>query len=99
MDLMQDDLSKVAQAVSLGRRTVRVIQANIAFALAVKTLFLILVLTGYTSLVFSDSRGYRSDVVGHCQRATTAQERAFNLTNIAECVCLTPSINPLVGLS
>jgi len=33
--LMQDDLSKVAEAVQLGRRTVRIIQANIAFALGV----------------------------------------------------------------
>ena len=33
MALMQDDLSKVAEAIQLGRRTVRIIQANIAFAL------------------------------------------------------------------
>lgn len=48
--LMKDDLSKVAEAVILGRRTVRVIQANIVFALAVKALFLILAFTGHTSL-------------------------------------------------
>ena len=34
----------------LGRRDVRVIQANIAFALGVKALFHALALTGYTSL-------------------------------------------------
>ncbi len=50
MALMQDDLSKVAEAIELGRRTVRVIQANIAFALAVKALFLVLALSGHTSL-------------------------------------------------
>ena len=48
--LMKDDLSKVAEAVELGRRTMRVIQANIAFALAVKAVFLVLALLGYTSL-------------------------------------------------
>jgi len=48
--LMQDDLSKVAEAVQLGRRTVRVIQGNIIFALGVKAVFLILALLGHTSL-------------------------------------------------
>lgn len=48
--LMQDDLSKVAEAILLGRRTARVIKANIAFALGVKALFLVLALSGHTSL-------------------------------------------------
>ena len=48
--LMQDDLSKVAEAVALGRRTVRIIQTNIAFALIVKAVFLLLALTGHASL-------------------------------------------------
>lgn len=48
--LMQDDLSKVAETVALGRRTVRIIQTNIAFALVVKAAFLILALSGHTSL-------------------------------------------------
>ena len=48
--LMQDDLSKVAETVALGRRTVRIIQTNIAFALIVKAAFLILALSGHTSL-------------------------------------------------
>ena len=38
--LMQDDLSKVAEAVRLGKRTVRVIQLNIGFSIGVKLLFL-----------------------------------------------------------
>jgi len=50
MALMQDDLSQVAEAIRTGRRTVRVIQANIAFALGVKAIFLALALTGHTSL-------------------------------------------------
>ena len=48
--LMKDDLSKVAEAVELGRRTMRVIQVNIAFALLVKAAFLVLAFTGRTSL-------------------------------------------------
>jgi Cd2+/Zn2+-exporting ATPase len=48
--LMKDDLAKIAETIVLGRRTVRVIQANIGFALAVKALFLVLALFGYTSL-------------------------------------------------
>ncbi|MEO7298049.1 MAG: cation-translocating P-type ATPase [Verrucomicrobiota bacterium] len=48
--LMQDDLSQVAETIALGRRTVRIIQANIIFALTVKALFLGLALFGYTSL-------------------------------------------------
>jgi Cd2+/Zn2+-exporting ATPase len=50
MALMQDDLSQVAEAIRMGHRTVRVIQANIAFALGVKAVFLALALTGHTSL-------------------------------------------------
>ncbi len=48
--LMKDDLSKVAETLRLGRRTLRIIQFNIAFALAIKALFLILAVFGYTSL-------------------------------------------------
>jgi len=50
MALMQDDLSKVAEAIVLGRRTVRIIQFNIAFALALKALFLVLAILGHASL-------------------------------------------------
>ena len=48
--LMQDDLSKVAEAVQLGRRTGRIIRGNIIFALGVKAVFLVLALLGHTSL-------------------------------------------------
>ena len=50
MALMQDDLSKVAEAITLGRRTVAIIQFNIAFALALKAIFLVLALLGHASL-------------------------------------------------
>jgi Cd2+/Zn2+-exporting ATPase len=50
MALMQDDLSKVAEAIVLGRRTVRIIQFNIVFALALKAVFLVLALLGHTNL-------------------------------------------------
>lgn len=56
--LMNDDLSKVAETVLLGRRTVHIIKANIGFSLLVKAVFLILALTGYTSLwlaIFADA--------------------------------------------
>ncbi|MDB6172507.1 MAG: heavy metal translocating P-type ATPase [Chthoniobacteraceae bacterium] len=48
--LMQDDLSKVAEAIQLGRRTVGIIKFNIGFALALKALFLLLALAGHASL-------------------------------------------------
>ncbi len=48
--LMQDDLSKVAEAIRFGRQTVQVIKINIAVALGVKAIFLILALLGHTSL-------------------------------------------------
>ncbi len=48
--LMHDDLGKVAEAVRLGRRTMRIIRANIVFALALKAVFLLLALTGYATL-------------------------------------------------
>jgi Cd2+/Zn2+-exporting ATPase len=48
--LMKDDLSKIAETIQLGRRTLRIIHFNIAFALAIKAVFLILALFGYTTL-------------------------------------------------
>lgn len=48
--LMQDDLSKVADTILLGRRTVRMIQTNIGFALGVKAIFLALAVTGHATL-------------------------------------------------
>lgn len=50
MALMKDDLTRVAEAIELGRRTVRIIQFNVSFALAVKAIFLALAFVGYASL-------------------------------------------------
>jgi Cd2+/Zn2+-exporting ATPase len=48
--LMKDDLTKVAEAVTLGRRAVGIIRFNVTFALAVKALFLILAFLGVAGL-------------------------------------------------
>jgi Cd2+/Zn2+-exporting ATPase len=48
--LMKDDLAAIAQAVTLGRRTLRTIQVNIGFAVIVKVVFLTLALAGRGSL-------------------------------------------------
>ena len=50
MALMNDDLRKLADAIAVGRRTVRIIQFNVGFAIAVKAVFLILAFTGHSSL-------------------------------------------------
>ncbi len=50
MALMKDDLTKVADAVNLGRRTLRIIQFNVAFALVIKAVFLLLAFTGHAGL-------------------------------------------------
>jgi Cd2+/Zn2+-exporting ATPase len=48
--LMTDDLAKIADTIRLGRRTLGIIRFNIAFALALKALFLALTLTGHANL-------------------------------------------------
>lgn len=48
--LMQDDLEKVAETIKLGRRTLGIIRFNIAFALGIKAIFLILAIMGMASL-------------------------------------------------
>lgn len=48
--LMTDDLKQIATAILVGRRTLRVIQFNIAFALLTKALFLVLSLLGHSNL-------------------------------------------------
>ncbi len=55
--LMTDDLGKLAYFVRLGRKTVAVIKENIAFAIAVKAIFVALTFAGYANLwlaVFAD---------------------------------------------
>jgi Cd2+/Zn2+-exporting ATPase len=48
--LMKDDLTKVAETVILGRRTLRIIRFNVTFALAIKAVFLILAFVGIAGL-------------------------------------------------
>jgi Cd2+/Zn2+-exporting ATPase len=48
--LMQDDLTKVADAIMSGRRTLRIIRFNVTFALAIKAVFLILAFLGIAGL-------------------------------------------------
>ncbi|MES2657175.1 MAG: heavy metal translocating P-type ATPase [Verrucomicrobiota bacterium] len=48
--LMKDDLTKVAETVLLGRRTLRIIRFNVTFALAIKAVFLILAFLGVAGL-------------------------------------------------
>ena len=66
--LMKDDLAKIAETVVLGRRTVRVIQANIIFALIVKAMFLVLAVLGYTSLWLAIAADTGRDAGRNCQR-------------------------------
>ena len=48
--LMGDDLAKVALAMRLSRRTLTIIKQNVAFALAIKAVFLVLAVTGIATL-------------------------------------------------
>jgi Cd2+/Zn2+-exporting ATPase len=50
MVLMQDDLSKVSEAIQLGQRTLAIIKFNIVFSLLIKAVFLVLAILGYSSL-------------------------------------------------
>jgi Cd2+/Zn2+-exporting ATPase len=48
--LMKDDLTKVADAILTGRRTLRIIRFNVTFALSIKAVFLILAFLGIAGL-------------------------------------------------
>ncbi|MCU0748955.1 MAG: cadmium-translocating P-type ATPase [Akkermansiaceae bacterium] len=48
--LMKDDLTKVAEAIVTGRRTLGIIRFNVIFALAIKVVFLILAFAGLAGL-------------------------------------------------
>ncbi len=48
--LMQDDLTRLADAIRTSRRTRRIIQQNIVFSLGIKAVFLLLTLTGSATL-------------------------------------------------
>ena len=66
---MKDDLSKVAAIILLGRRTVRMIQTNIGFALGVKAIFLALAVTGHDTLwmaILADTGQHSLSSPMHC---------------------------------
>ena len=48
--LMKDDLTRVAETIHLGRRTLSIIRFNVAFALGIKAVVLIFAFTGHPSL-------------------------------------------------
>lgn len=48
--LMKDDLTKVSEAILLGKRALRIIRFNVTFALAIKALFLTLAFFGIAGL-------------------------------------------------
>ncbi len=48
--LMKDDLTKVADAILTGRRVLRIIRFNVAFALTVKAVFIVLAFAGLAGL-------------------------------------------------
>ncbi len=50
MALMNDDLGKLAGAMELGRRTLAIIRFNVAFALSIKAVFLVLAFLGVANL-------------------------------------------------
>ena len=55
--LMDDDLRKIPAFIRLSRRTAAILKQNIALALGVKALFLLVTLTGHATLwmaVFAD---------------------------------------------
>ncbi len=55
--LMDDDLRKISQFITLSTRTHRILVQNISFAIAVKALFLVITLLGYSDMwmaVFAD---------------------------------------------
>ena len=48
--LMKDDLTRVAETILLGRRTLSIIRFNVAFALGIKAVILVLAFMGYAGL-------------------------------------------------
>lgn len=55
--IMDDMLSKIAKAIGISRRTIRIVRQNIVFALGVKGIFLVLGALGFANLweaVFAD---------------------------------------------
>ena len=57
MVIMDDEPSKIVDTIQIARKTMRIVQQNIVFAIGVKILVLVLVALGYASMwaaVFGD---------------------------------------------
>ena len=55
--IMDDDLSKISEAISISKRTLRIVKQNIIFAIAIKVFFLLLGAFGIANMleaVFAD---------------------------------------------
>lgn len=80
--LMKDDLMKLPDLIHTGRRALRMIQFNIAFALAIKALFLILAVGGYASLwlaILADT-GATLLVIANAMRLLRTRQQRLNNT-------------------
>ncbi|MDA8122098.1 MAG: cation-translocating P-type ATPase [Deltaproteobacteria bacterium] len=84
--LMGDDLRKLPFAVRLGRRTLRIIRFNVAFALGTKAVFLVLATLGMVTLwmgVAADM-GASLLVIGNSMRLLWGSNGSRSITNIAK---------------
>ena len=76
--LMKDDLTRVAETVILGRRTLRIIRFNVTFALAIKAVFLILAFLGIAGLwlaILADTGTTLLVIMNSLRLLTTPKQR------------------------
>jgi Zn2+/Cd2+-exporting ATPase len=75
--LMSDNLSKLPQAIRLGRKTLAIIKQNIAFSVAIKAVFLVLALVGRATLwmAVASDMGASLAVVANALRALRVRSR------------------------
>lgn len=81
--LMTDDLSKISEAIQLGRRALGIIKFNIIFALAIKAIFLVLAFVGLTSLwlaILADT-GATLLVIANALRLLSPSKTRLNQSN------------------
>jgi len=79
MALMDDDLGKLAGAIETGRRTLSVIRFNVAFALSIKAIFLVLAVLGIANLwmaILADT-GTTLLVIANSLRLLTFKDSRF----------------------
>jgi hypothetical protein len=73
--LMADDLSKLATTIRLARRAERIIRANIALSLLTKTVFVVLAITGHTTLWMAVAADMGTSLLVVLKRAPRAASR------------------------